>query len=176
MSDGTTKTDGAPKTHKVAFKDIKVGDLMAVTLYVKVTGKGKNAVGLDAVQVANADAGPATLELAGAELIEAASSANQFQEEVLVSKTKAAEILADLQARHDRRPFQVAFVKKDGSDRVLNGRMIPSIESPLGYSSVEDLDLPVIDAATGKSNHRVRQVDHRTIKYVVINGVKNTVK
>jgi hypothetical protein len=174
MSDGNTKQADATKTHKVTFANVNAGDLMAVTLYVKVKSKGVNAQGHDAIGVENVDPGPATLELAGKELIEGAVSANQYHEEVLVTKTKAADILAELHARGDRRPFQVAFVKKDGSDRVLNGRMIPSIESSLGYSSVEDLDLP--HDVGGKPNHRVRQVDHRTIKHVILNGVKHTVK
>ena len=64
-------------------------------------------------------------------------------------------------------PFTVCFEKQNGEERVLRGRLI-SHEALLGRSSVEDLDLPAGD--------RTRLVDHRTLKFLILNGVKYVLK
>ena len=50
----------------------------------------------------------------------------------------------------------------------MRGRLITP-EPLLGRSMVEDLDLAVTE-------HRQRLVDHRTIKFLIIEGVKYIVK
>jgi len=76
---------------------------------------------------------------------------------------KAAEILVN--AYH--RPLTVCFVKNDGTERTLRGRLVKP-EPLLGRSTVEDLDVT--------NGNRLRLVDHRTIKWIVVDGTKYTVK
>jgi hypothetical protein len=148
-------------THKIDASKVQTGDLMALVYYVKVkgvTGKGSELL------VADVDnAGPDIL-VRGKELIEQALSGNQFSESVKISKTQAAEILV----HSSNRPLTVTFVKADGSDRTLRGRLIKP-EPLLGRSMMEDLDL------SHSEKNRTRLVDHRTIKELIVDGVKYTV-
>ena len=80
-----------------------------------------------------------------------------------VTMTKAAEILST----SFNTPFTVCFTKQNGDERILRGRLL-STESLLGRSNVEDLD--IADA------HRMRQVDHRTIRWIIVGGEKYEVK
>jgi hypothetical protein len=80
-----------------------------------------------------------------------------------VTMTKAAEILST----SFNTPFTVCFTKQNGDERILRGRLL-STESLLGRSNVEDLD--ITDA------HRMRQVDHRTIRWIIVGGEKYEVK
>jgi hypothetical protein len=80
-----------------------------------------------------------------------------------VTMTRAAEILIT----SFNRPLTVRFVKKQGGERVLRGRLLRP-EPLLGRSYVEDLD--------AKGDSRIRLVDHRTIKCLIVDGVKYTVK
>lgn len=143
--------------HNPDVSAIKPGDLMAFVYYCKV----KKAEG-ERLEVRNLDA-EMDFEVKGAELIEKGSSADQFSETVQVTKTKAAELLV---SSHNR-PLTVCFEKTDGSKRTLRGRLITP-EPLLGRSMVEDLDI--------SDGHRLRLVDHRTIKWLVVDGVKYVVK
>jgi hypothetical protein len=98
----------------------------------------------------------------GKELIESAFSADQYSAEEKVTKTRAAEILSTAY----NRPFTVCFEKQDGKERVLRGRLVEP-EPLLGRSHVEDLDVV--------EGHKLRLVDHRTIRYIIVNGTKYTV-
>jgi len=60
------------------------------------------------------------------------------------------------------KPFTVEFVKQNGEERVLRGAFIEH-EQKLGRSIVQDLD---------KGDDGICQVDHRTIKSLIIDGVK----
>lgn len=80
-----------------------------------------------------------------------------------VTMTRAAEILST----SFNTPFTVCFTKQNGNERILRGRLL-STESLLGRSNVEDLD--IADA------HRMRQVDHRTIRWIIVGGEKYEVK
>jgi hypothetical protein len=99
----------------------------------------------------------------GQQLIEHSFSADQFDHEEKVTKMRAAEILVHAY----NRPLTVCFVKQDGEERILRGRLIKP-EPLLGRSSVEDLDI------IGKN--RVRLVDHRTLKWIIVDGTKHVVK
>ena len=136
---------------------IKNGELMAFVYWCKV----KN-VKPDQLQVQNLDA-PMDFEVNGSDLIERGFSADQFKEEIKVTKTKAAELLVSL---HNR-PFTVSFEKSDGTKRILRGRLVTP-EPLLGRSMVEDLDIT--------DEHRLRLVDHRSIQYLIAEGVKYVVK
>jgi hypothetical protein len=96
-------------------------------------------------------------------LIERGFSADQFQEEVQTTKTRAAEILI---SSHNR-PLTVCFEKSDGSERVLRGKLVTP-EPLLGRSMMEDFDI--------KTGNRLRLVDHRTIRYLIVEGTKYSVK
>lgn len=65
-------------------------------------------------------------------------------------------------------PFTVVFVKKDGKTRTLRGRLCKGSETIDGRSQVEDLDK--------KQSDRIRQVDHRTIKSLIIDGARYIAK
>ncbi len=79
-----------------------------------------------------------------------------------VTMTKAAEILSTSY----NTPFTVCFTKQDNTERILRGRLV-STEPMFGRSQCEDLDV---------TGHRLRLVDHRTIKWIIVNGEKYEVK
>lgn len=140
---------------------VKAGDLMAFTYYVKVRSA---APGGNSVVVEDLDNNNAALTISGRELVERAASADQSASEERVTKTQAAELLVG----SPNRPLTVCFDKQDGTERVLRGRLIRP-EPLLGRSMVEDLD-------EADPKKRVRQVDHRTLKWLVVDGVRYTVK
>lgn len=142
--------------HNVKVAKVKKGHLMAFVYYGEVESANP-----DFLSIRNVDDNM-SFRVEGKELIERSFSADQFDQEIKVNKTSAAEILI---SSHNR-PFTVCFEKQDGEERVLRGRLITP-EPLLGRSMVEDLEI--------KSGHRLRQVDHRTIKYLIVEGVKYTV-
>ena len=144
--------------NKVNASKIKVDDIMSFVYYTKV-----KSVNGDTVVVCDLDDENKEISISGKELLEKSFSADQFENEENCSKTRAAEILIHSATR----PLTVCFLKTDGEERTLRGRLVKP-EPLLGRSMVEDLDL--------KSDHRLRQVDHRTIKYLIVDGVKHTVK
>jgi hypothetical protein len=156
MNENNDEREGYP----VDPGQVKAGDLMAFVYYVKVKQVRDGGARLD---VEGVDQGVGTFEVTGKELIATSFSADQFQEEVRVSMTQAAQILVS----SFNRPLTVCFVKKKGDVRVLRGRLLYP-EPLLGRSYVEDLDVP------GKS--RIRLVDHRTLKYLIVDGIKYRVK
>jgi len=144
--------------HKVVAKDVKQGDLMGMLFYGIVQKTSPTSLIVKDVDN-NREMG-----VNGTELIESSFSADQFHEEIKVSKTKAAELLVS----SPNRPIKVSFNKQDGTERILRGRLIQP-EPLLGRSMVEDLDI-----TDGKN--RLRQVDHRTINFIIVDGVKYIVK
>jgi hypothetical protein len=137
---------------------VKKDDLMALIYYVKV--KSKDGSGeLCVYDVDN----KSDFYVRGESLIEQMLSACQFEETAKVTKTELAEKLVNAV----NTPFTVVFEKNDGSERTLRGRLL-SPEPLLGRSYVEDLDIA--------SGNRTRLVDHRTLKSLVVNGVKYVVK
>jgi hypothetical protein len=183
MSEPTTKAPGkslqqsgpAPEApgerrqHKVRAERVKPGDLMALVHFVRVLEVG---AGGEAMKVHDLDHDRGDLTVTGRSLVEHALSADQYEEEVRVSMTRAAEVLV---AAHNR-PLTVCFVKQGskktgegaGEERILRGRLVEP-NGLLGRSLCEDLDLP-------EGQNRLREVDHRTIKYLVVDGVKYVVK
>lgn len=162
MADNKVKEDtdmNDRKIHKVDTSKVSDGDIMAFVYYVKV----KDSRLKDNLTVTGLDGGVQDIQIRGKELIENAFSADQYAEEEKVSKTRAAEILVHA----TNRPLTVAFEKQDGTERVLRGRLIRP-EPLLGRSMMEDLDLTTKD--------RMRLVDHRSLKWLVCDGVKYIVK
>lgn len=154
------KTAETEKTrHPVDMGRINNNDLMAFVYYATVSNSGG-----DTLEVKNVDDGM-DFNVRGQQLIERSFSADQFHEEVKTTKTVAAEILVS----SFNRPLTVCFEKQSGEKRVLRGRLITP-EPLLGRSMVEDLDL------SHRDKHRLRLVDHRTIEYLIVDGVKYVVK
>lgn len=157
----TAATATQPSTTKATSPEkVRKGHLMAFIYWAtvdQVIGRGSK------VTVTNVDNGEGFV-VNGEELVAEAASADVYSQTKKVTKTQAAEILV---ASHNR-PFTVVFEKADGTDRTLRGRLVQP-EPLLGRSMVEDLDVD-------RSKHRLRQVDHRTIKSLIVDGVKYTVK
>lgn len=151
------------KLNKVVPSKVGTNDLMAFVNYVKVK---QVLAGGEELIVTDLDHNKRDIKIAGKDLVENSLSADQYTSTEKVTKTEAAEILISL---HNR-PFTVSFNKADDSERVLRGRLIKH-EALLGRSMVEDLDEPM-DVPKG----RVRQVDHRSINFLIVEGVKYIVK
>jgi hypothetical protein len=147
------------KIHKVIPGKVLKGHLMAFVYYARVDVA---APGGQSVQVEGLDNNQGKFGVHGLSLIENSFSADLYEEEEHVTKTRAAELLI---SSHNR-PFTVCFEKQDKKLRILRGRLVAA-EPLLGRSHVEDLDEP-----EGK---RMRLVDHRTIQWLIVDGVKYTV-
>jgi hypothetical protein len=147
-------------THPVNPDEIRCGDIMSLTYYVEVKRSDPQR---PSITVDDLDHAIRDIEVHGEELIRSARSADRFHEVQKITKTRAAELLIGAHGL----PFTVAFRKSDGSERKLRGRLIEP-EPLLGRSLVEDLDI--------RSGNRVRQVDHRTIRWMILDGVRYDVK
>ena len=154
-----TDTEVTMKT--IDTTKIEKGHLMAFVYYTEVT----NVIGDGTqVRVADLDNDREEMTVTGQHLIERAMSADWYDEEIKESKTNVAGLLIKSQGK----PFTVCFDKQDGEERVLRGRLVKP-EPTMGRSMVEDLDID-----PGK--HRLRQVDHRTLHWLIVDGVKHVVK
>jgi len=151
------------KINNVIPSKVKANDLMAFVNYVKVK---QVLAGGEELIVTDLDHNKKDIKISGKDLVANSLSADQSETTEKVTKTEAAEILITL---HNR-PFTVSFEKADGSERLLRGRLVKH-EALLGRSMVEDLDEPA-DGAKG----RIRQIDHRTLKWLTVEGVRYIVK
>lgn len=148
------------KSHEIIPADVAAGDIMAFTYFVKVVSNYNSG---ESLVVEDVDRPGKRMRIDGTDLIAVSKSADQSHETISVSKTAAAEILVQSYGR----PIAVAFIKADGSQRVMRCRLIRP-EPLLGRSMVEDLEADV--------KNRVRQVDHRTIEWLVVDGTRYEVK
>ncbi|CAN5907407.1 hypothetical protein BH23PLA1_BH23PLA1_37940 [soil metagenome] len=148
---------GKPRTvHATQPADVRVGHILAFTSYVVVAAV--HAEGRELV-VRDLDGDHSEIRIKGASLIERAASADQHHKVERVSRTRAAEVLIG----SAQRPLTVAFVKQDGQERILRGRLVRP-EPLLGRSLVEALDEAESD--------RLRLVDHRTLAWLIVDGIK----
>lgn len=148
------------KINKLTPNKVKLGDLMGVVYFVKVESipvPGEHIV------VKDLDQDQGEINVRGSSLIKNSFSADQYEEVVKLNQTEVLEIFVTCY----NRPFTVVFDKDNGEERTLRGRLI-SPDNLRGRSKVEDLDQP--------ANKRIRLVDHRTVKSLVVNGVKYEVK
>lgn len=147
--------------HEVKHDQVQPGHLMAFIYYAKVESVH---AGGERLQVVGLTKGaPPRFGVDGKDLVTGALSADQFHETIQVSMTEAANILVE----SPNTPLTVCFIKKDGTDRILRGRFLAE-EPRLGYSWCEDLEKPEGD--------RVREVNHREIKWLIVRGVRYEVK
>lgn len=147
------------------YNEIRKGDLMALLNFVTVQAvlpASRQTGGVPVLQVKSVDTG-LEFDVTGTEVAEQMFSADRFTREEKKTKTELAEIL---QASYNI-PFTVVFEKADKTERTLRGRLI-SPEPLMGRSNVADLDVT--------SGSPLRQVDHRTLKSIVVGGVKYTLK
>lgn len=149
--------------HPINPKAIDPGHIMAMTYYVKVTHVPKPG---EQIVVDDLDTGVKMINVHGKDLLAKCQSADLYTEEVKVSMTKAAETLM----ASFNRPLTVAFQKKDKTERVLRGRLI-STEPVMGRSMCQDLDIVRTPKEDG-----IRLVDHRELHWLIVDGVKYTVK
>lgn len=147
---------------------VREGDFMQVVHFVKVERVFNHGAKLS---VRNIHTGK-DFTVDGYELVENMPSANQFSEEIELSRTKLLKIFKTCY----NVPFMVCFDKspdkKTGAieERVLRGRYLRE-EEDFGRSYVED-----IDKIGDPKDNPVRLVDHRTIKWLIVKGVKYVVK
>lgn len=133
------------------------GDIIANVEYLTVKSKFAQRI-----TVKNIDTG-LQFDINGRDLIEAALHSSQFDKVEKVTKTELAQKLTEAY----NRPFTVVFDKSDGQERVLRGRLLSS-EPLMGRSHVEDLDV--------QDQNKLRLVDHRTLKSLIVDNVKYTLK
>jgi hypothetical protein len=134
-----------------------VGDLVAVVRYARIT-----SISNGSVSVADTDNGD-EFRIVGSGLIDKLRSAAIFTKTEKVPLTQAASLVSS----SFNTPATVCFLKKDDSERILVGRLSSS-EPLLGRSYYEDLEC-------GDTN-KLRLVDHRTIQWVIVGGIKYVVK
>lgn len=149
------------KFHPVDPAKVKDGDIMAFVYYTKVDNVLRNG---ETLVVSGLTSGtPSKFTVDGRSLVVGSLSADQYHETVQVSMTDAAIKLTT----SFNKPLTVCFTKKDGSERVLRGRLLGE-EPHLGYSWVEDLDIT--------NGNKIREVNHREIKWLVVDGVRYQVR
>lgn len=138
------------------YSEIKSGDYISTTMYLKVVSKTKEGVMVQ-------DPKGQQFEVRGTNLLETTfKSASQFETTKKVTRTELAETLVNL----GDQVFTVNFDKQTGENRTLVGYKV-STENLMGRVNVVDLE------ATG---HNLRQVDLRTIKSLIVNNIKYQVK
>jgi hypothetical protein len=162
MSDASERS-----IHKPISSQVKKGDLHRFTYYAKVEENSSRRDGERQLKVVDVDRGGEPFGVSGDSLIISSQSADQVHEEVKWPLTKVAQFLMDL----DRTSvFTANFDKQDGENRTIHGRLLPSPETSLGRSMCEDLDMP------GPTEKRIRQIDRRTLHWLIVDGVKYAVK
>ncbi len=138
---------------------VRPGHLIAFVHYARVVGVED---GGERLHVEDLDTGQ-KFDINGRSLVEAAHSPDQHASTVKATKTEMAERLVSAFGR----PIAVCFTKQTGEERILRGRL-DAPEPLLGRSRVEDLDQP--------PGHRYRLVDHRELKWLVVDGVRYELK
>ena len=139
---------------------IKLGDLLSFTDFGVVTRVCRNG---ENIVIKNVDTGH-QIEIEGKDLVETANSADEFIGTKHCTKTQLVDAFLSV----GNLPFTVCFDTKTTTNRVLRGRILGCTEKNMGYVDVEDLDKPEGD--------RYRKVDTRTLHWLIVDGVKYTVK
>ena len=138
-------------------QQVKNGDLMCFLYWGQVDRCFSSATET-CVSVTGIDGNK--FDVRGNSLIRTAQSADQYHKVVRVTKTELAEVLI---SSHNK-PFTVVFVKANGEERKMRGRLVRP-EPLMGRSYVEDMDVKGL-----------RQVDHRNIKSLIVDGIKYVLK
>jgi len=145
------------KKNPVDPSKVKKNDLMFFIYpgFVENIQDGGNRLQIKGIDVVNG------FTVDGKPLVVNAFSADQFTEEKKVNQTECIDRLMV----SFNRPFTVCWDTKDTENRELRGKLISS-DPKRGYSMVEDMDID------GPSYKRLRQVDHRTLHWLIVDGTK----
>ncbi len=139
------------------------GHIVAKTFYARVTACRKASWSvvheMECTDLLNKE----SFVVRGSGLVEQFVSADTFESEEGVTKTELARKLVDAGPA----PFTVCYRKARGEERILRGRLLEH-EDLLGRSLVHDFDV--------EKGTPLREVDHRTLQWLIINGVKYTLK
>lgn len=135
------------------------GEVIAKTIYARVTVSDGYRERLSCVDLDTKQ----TFDITGKPLIEQFVSGSQYTEEREVTMTDLARTFVSVGAL----PFTVCFLKADKSLRELSGHMVEH-EDLLGRSMVVDFDVT--------SGTPLRQVDHRTLQWLIVGGIKYNLK
>lgn len=117
-----------------------------------------NEVDSDCLKVRDVEKG-LEFYIRGESLLKTTLSADFFLSKEKVTKTEIAETLLNSHGKI----FKVEFEKQDGEIRILRGYLAKT-EPVLGRSYCVDLDVT--------DQNKLRLVDHRTIKSLIIQGIK----
>jgi hypothetical protein len=145
---------------------MKKGDLVSTVEFCRVVSSEKDSVIVENIHT------KLKFEIEGDELIKELNSSDDFEKEKKVTKTALAERFIKCY----NVVFTVCFIKATGDERVLRGRLM-SHEPLMGRSYCEDLDLlSSLKDDPKRVEKSLRQVDHRTIKYLIVEGTKYVAK
>lgn len=137
----------------------KEGDFVSITKYGTIAKTFKER-GREVIQIKGSDG--RMFDVKGDKLVEDLINGSDFDKVVNTNLTEMATILSNSNGA----PFTVEFLKKDGSLRSLRGILVRP-EPVLGRCIVIDVDESIETGTT-----QFRQVDNRTIKSLIIRGVK----
>ena len=176
---------------KIDIAQLKVGDYLSETQYYKVIGINSDSIAVENERGLSFDIDPDIVE-------EGMRSASQYKLEKQVTRTEICEHLAsagnnvftinfdkqvkakdsadkigELLANADcyKTKKSITEFTKDlltGENRTLVGYLI-NTEPMTGRSTVIDLEVAI-------DKHRLRQVDHRSIQWMILKNVKYVVK
>lgn len=130
-----------------------VGDIVQVVHNAAVLNNGA-----DGIEVQTTD-GKFKFTIKGQDLLNSLSSADSFSSTQNLAQTN----LIDQLLQSNGKVFTVEFAKANGELRKLRGFFLKE-EPKLGRSYVHDLDV--------KKGTPVREVDHRTLRSIIIGGTK----
>jgi hypothetical protein len=140
------------------------GEVISRTIYARVLrGIRLGSLLTEEIFCDDLDHKDGEFNVRGVSLIKSFTSASQFVETERVTRTELARLLVNAGAL----PFTVWFRKADGEEREMTGTLAAH-EDLMGRSMVRDFDV--------KSAAPLRQVDHRTIFGLVLDGVKYVLK
>jgi hypothetical protein len=163
---------------------VAAGDIMCIQTYVmvkEVVDGGESLVVEDLFK-------PGEFSIDGRDMIADMKSASYYDKGDIrrVSKTQMVDIMTSVGGD----PFSVSYAKKDGQERLLVGKFLRH-ERHYGRSLVVDLQLlkewndakaealaagkteeQAIKIAEAKTDGYLRLVDHRTMDYLITDGVR----
>lgn len=141
------------------LKKVNKGEILSMTNYMVVTG-----VNVKANTISVKDMNGMEFDIQGKSLIESGKikSAAQYTSSVRVSRTELIEKLRTSNGV----VLTVNFDKADSTNRTMICYYL-NAEPGLGRSQVKDLEDP---------SKPFKQVDHRTLQWIIINNVKYQVK
>jgi len=140
--------------------DLQRGDVLSRIMYLTVVEK-KFVDGLDRILVQDINGFRFWIDYDT--VAETSVSASQYQKIEKVTQTQLAEILVDI----GDVVFTVNFDKKSGEKRTMIAHLLDT-ENHMGRSQVRDLLITF--------GNPLRQVDHRTINWLIVKGVKYELK